>query len=148
MSGFFIDTGETVQKRPRWSLETLWKLGIPSQVNSGFSVMIFCPIHVFLWHMESWLEDRVESVCFGLWGSPSVKDVFEILKFLKLESTSEWPRQKYVGLGPFLSPKATGKIFLIVCFSCYQHLECFCQMNYHDLLWHFVGSICSSFCPM
>ena len=32
MSGFFIDTGETVQKRPQWSLLTLWKLGIPCQV--------------------------------------------------------------------------------------------------------------------
>ena len=53
----------------------------------GFSVMIFCPIHVFLWHMESCLEDRVESVRFSLWGSPSVKDVFEVLKFLKWEFT-------------------------------------------------------------
>ena len=97
-------------KRPWWSLETLktWN-SLP-----GFSVMIFCPVHVFLWHMESCLEDRVESVCFSLWGSPSVKDVFEVLKFLKSEFTSEWPRQQNVGHGPFLSPKATGKIFLIV----------------------------------
>ena len=98
-------------KRPWWSLETLWKLRIPCL---GSQLWFFLPLHVFLWQMESCLEDRVESVCFSLWGSPSVKDVFEVLKFLKWEFTSEWPRQQNVGHGPFLSPKATSKIFLIV----------------------------------
>ena len=75
----------------------------------GFSVTIFCAIHVFLWHIESFLEDRVESVCSSLWGSPGVKDVFEALKFLKWKFTSEWARQQNVGHGP-----VAGKIFLIV----------------------------------
>ena len=47
--------------------------------------------------MESCVEDRVESVCFGLWGSQSVKDevlkfLFEVLKFLKWEFKSERPQ--------------------------------------------------------
>ena len=92
MSGCFIDAFISFQK-----------FGIPCQVNSGFSVMIFCPIQVFLWHMESCLEDRVESVCFSLWGSPNVNDVFEVLKLLKWEFTSEWQRQQNIGHSPFLS---------------------------------------------
>ena len=95
-------------KRPWWSLETLWKLGIPLP---GFSLMNFCPTHVFLWHMELCLEDRVESVCFSLWGSPSVNDVFEVLKFLKWEFTSEWSRQQNIGHSPFLSLKQQAKSF-------------------------------------
>ena len=75
----------------------------------GFSFMNFCPTHVFLWHMELCLEDRVESVCFSLWGSLSVNDVFEVLKFLKWEFTSEWPRQQNIGHGPFLSLKQQAK---------------------------------------
>ena len=75
-----------------------------NSVNSGeFWVLsyVFCPIHIFPWHMESCLEDRVESVCFGLWGSPSVKDVFEVLRFFKWEFKSEWPRQQNVKCCPW-----------------------------------------------
>ena len=41
-------------KRPWSSFETLWKPGIPCL---GSQLIIFCTIHVFLWHIESFLED-------------------------------------------------------------------------------------------
>ena len=38
-------------------------------------------------------DDRVESACFGLSCSLSVKEVFEVLSFFKREFKSEWPRE-------------------------------------------------------
>ena len=74
------------------NLELSEKLRIPCQVNSEFWVIIFLPVHTFPWHIESCLEDRVESVCFGSWGLPSVKNVFEV---------TEGKNQTLVGAIPF-----------------------------------------------
>ena len=131
-------------KRPWWSLETLWKLGIPCL---GSHLWIFCPTHVFLWHMELCLEDRVESVCFSLWGSPSVNDVFEVLKFLKWEFMSEWPRQQNIGHGPFLSRKQQAKSFWLYNFLAISIWNVFVKWI---IMIHltFLGPICSNFCSM
>ena len=46
MSGFFIDTSETVQKRPWWPLETSWKLGIPCLGSQLWFFALY--LHMFL----------------------------------------------------------------------------------------------------
>ena len=48
----------------------------------------------------TYVYDTVESACFGLQGSLSVKKVFETLSFLKWEFKSEWPREPNIKFCP------------------------------------------------
>ena len=77
----FIGTGETVQKDHGDHLKLSENLDCSLP---GFSIMNFCPTHVLNSVTHGIMLGRQGGKCmFRFRGSPSVKDVFGVLKFLK-----------------------------------------------------------------